>query len=64
MLAWLLSHQSGGGDIRFELWGSWLLCVSRRLELNQMFGFLDWAQHVRAQTPDVLQSLYPASGQR
>ena len=64
MLAWLLSHQSGGGDIRFELWGSWLLCVSRRLELNQMFGFLDWAQHVRAQTPDVLQSLYPARGQR
>ncbi len=64
MLAWLLSSQSGRGDIRFELWGSWLLCVSGRLELDQMFGFLDWAQHVREQTPDVLQSLYPVGGQR
>ncbi len=64
MLAWLLSSQSGGGDIRFELWGSWLLCVSGRLPMEQMFGFLDWAQHVRTQTPDVLQSLYPASGQQ
>ena len=64
MLAWLLSSQSGRGDIRFELWGSWLLCVSGRLELDQMFGFLDWGQHVRAQMPDVLQSLYPAGGQR
>ncbi len=64
MLAWLLSSQSGRGDIRFELWGSWLLCVSEPLELHQMFGYLDWAKHVRAQTPDVLQSLYPTEGQQ
>jgi hypothetical protein len=60
MLAWLLSSESGGGTIKFEIWGSWLLCVSDQLELEQMFGFLDWGQSVRAHMPDVLASLYPA----
>lgn len=62
MMAWLLSSQSGRGAIRFELWGSWLLCVSGTLELEEMFGFLDWAQDVRTHMPDVLTSLYPIAG--
>lgn len=59
MLAWLLSSQSGRGAVKFELWDSWLVCVSDRLELHQMFGFLDWAQRVRTHMPAVLTSLYP-----
>jgi hypothetical protein len=59
MLAWLLSRESGGGTVKFEIWGSWLLCISDQLELEQMFGFLDWGQNVRAHMPDVLTSLYP-----
>lgn len=61
MLAWLLSPDSGGGAVKFELWGSWLLCVSDRLDMEQMFGFLDWSQSVRAHMPGVLGSLYPLS---
>jgi hypothetical protein len=60
MLAWLLSSQSGQGSIKFELWGSWLLCVSDRIDMDRMFGFLDWAQNVRAHMPTVLTSLYPS----
>jgi len=59
MLAWLLSSQSGRGAIRFELWGSWLLCVSEPLGVQRMLGYLDWAQGVRMHMPDVLPSLYP-----
>lgn len=61
MMAWLLSTQSGRGAIRFELWGSWLLCVSEELDIELMFGFLDWAQEVRSHMPGVLASLYPAT---
>jgi len=60
MLAWLLSSQSGQGSIKFELWGPWLLCVSDRIDMNRMFGFLDWAQGVREHMPTVLRSLYPS----
>ncbi len=60
MLAWLLSSQSGRGSIKFELWGSWLLCVSDRIEMDRMFGFLDWGQSVREHMPIVLTSLYPS----
>jgi len=61
MLAWLLSPDSSGGAVKFELWGSWLLCVSEKLDLEQMFGFLDWGQSVRSHMPGVLGSLYPLS---
>jgi hypothetical protein len=60
MLAWLLSSQSGQGSIKFELWGPWLLCVSDRIDMDRMFGFLDWAQGVREHMPTVLTSLYPS----
>jgi hypothetical protein len=60
MLTWLLSSQSGQGSIKFELWGSWLLCVSDRIDMDLMFGFLDWAQNVRSHIPTVLTSLYPS----
>jgi hypothetical protein len=59
MLGWLLSSQSGRGAVKFELWDSWLVCVSDRLDMDQMFGFLDWAQRVRTHMPTVLSSLYP-----
>ncbi len=59
MIAWLLSERSGGGRVRFELWGPWLLCVSDRLDIEQHFGFLDWAQSIRSHLPAVLSSLYP-----
>lgn len=61
MLAWLLSHESGRGVARFELWGPWLLCISDRLDLEMMFGYLDWAQGVRSHMPLVLPSLYPVA---
>jgi len=61
MLAWLLSPDSRGGAVKFELWGPWLLCVSEKLDMEQMFGFLDWGQSVRAHMPSVLSSLYPVS---
>lgn len=59
MMAWLLSSQSGRGAIRFELGGSWLLCVSEELDFEVMFGYLDWATGVRDHMPAVLSSLYP-----
>ncbi len=59
MIAWLLSSQSGRGGIKFELWGSWLLCISDQLDLQRLFGFLDWSQRVRTHMPTVLPSLYP-----
>lgn len=60
MIAWMLSSESGRGSIRFELWGSWLLCISsKRLEVERMFGYLDWGQGVRPHMPTVLTSLYP-----
>ena len=59
MMAWLLSSQSGRGAIRFELGGSWLLCVSEELDVELMFGYADWASGVRDHMPTVLTSLYP-----
>lgn len=59
MIAWLLSDESGDGDIRFELWGTWLLCVTDRLDLDRHFGYLDWAIAIRGHMPTVLTSLYP-----
>ncbi len=59
MMAWLLSSQSGRGAIKFEVWGSWLLCISDRLDVHLLFGFLDWSQGVRSHMPAVLPSLYP-----
>lgn len=59
MIAWLLSSQSGRGAVKFELWGSWLLCVSDQLDLHLLFGYLDWSQGVRSHMPSVLPSLYP-----
>lgn len=59
MMAWLLSSQSGRGAIRFELGGPWLLCVSDELDIELMFGYLDWAIGVRNHMPPVLTSLYP-----
>lgn len=61
MMAWLLSSQSGRGSIRFELWGPWLLSVSEELDVELMFGYLDWAIGVRDHMPTVLSSLYPRS---
>lgn len=60
MIAWLLSSQSGRGAIKFELWDSWMLCISDRIDMDRMLGFLDWAQGVRSHMPVVLTSLYPA----
>ena len=59
MMGWLLSSQSGRGAIRFELGGSWLLCVSEELDIELMFGYLDWSIGVRDHMPSVLTSLYP-----
>ena len=59
MIAWLLSSQSGRGAVKFELWGSWLLCVSDQLDMHLLFGYLDWSRGVRSHMPTVLPSLYP-----
>lgn len=60
MIAWLLSAESGAGEIKFELWGPWLLCVSTRMDIDRQFGYLDWAAAIRGHMPKVLTSLYPA----
>jgi hypothetical protein len=59
MIAWMLTPQSGGGTVTFELGGRWMLCWGDRLEFAQLFGFLEWAQHARTNLPAVLTSLYP-----
>jgi hypothetical protein len=59
MIAWMLSPNSGGGTVKFEFGGRWMLCWGDRIEYPQLFGFLEWAQHARDVLPDVLTSLYP-----
>jgi hypothetical protein len=60
MIGWMLSPHSGGGSVKFEFGGRWMLCWGDRLDYAQLFGFLEWAQHARSVLPAVLTSLYPA----
>ncbi|MEP1122466.1 MAG: hypothetical protein ABJH68_01080 [Ilumatobacter sp.] len=61
---WLLEHiPNGPGSVTFELWGPWLLCISKRMAIDAQFGFLDWARSVPDQFPDVLTSLHPITEQ-
>lgn len=59
VVAWMLSPMSGGGSVRFELGGRWMLCWGDRVDWTQLFGFVEWAQGARTKLPDVLTSLYP-----
>jgi hypothetical protein len=59
MIAWMLSPGSGGRTVKFEFGGRWMLCWGDRIAYEQLFGFLEWAQHARDVLPDVLTSLYP-----
>lgn len=61
MIAWMLSPHSGGGTVTFEFGGSWMLCWGDDVPFEQLFGYLEWAQHVRGVLPAVLTSLYPAT---
>lgn len=62
-IGWLLQHvPNGPGSVTFELWGSWLLCVTSRMDTDAQFGFLDWARSVPSELPAVLTSLYPVVG--
>jgi hypothetical protein len=61
MIAWMLSPNSGGGTVRFEFGGRWMLCWGDDVPFEQLFGYLAWAQHARDVLPDVLTSLYPAT---
>lgn len=61
MIAWMLSPNSGGGTVRFEFGGRWMLCWGDDVPFEQLFGYLEWAQHARENLPDVLSSLYPAT---
>lgn len=59
MIGWMLSPNSGGGAVRFEFGGRWMLCWGDDVPFEQLFGYLEWAQHAREFLPDVLTSLYP-----
>jgi hypothetical protein len=59
MIAWMLSPNSGGGAVKFEFGGRWMLCFGDDVPFEQLFGFLDWVQHARTNLPAVLTSLYP-----
>jgi hypothetical protein len=59
MMAWMLSPNAGGGTVKFEFGGRWMLCWGDSLPYEQLFGFLAWARHAREVLPDVLTSLYP-----
>lgn len=59
MIAWMLSPHAGGGTVRFELGGPWMLCWADELAYEELFGLLEWAQHARTHVPSVLTSLYP-----
>jgi hypothetical protein len=59
MIGWMLSPHAGGGSVRFELGGRWMLCWCDGLEFRELFGLLGWAQHAREHLPPVLRSLYP-----
>ncbi|MFN3257512.1 MAG: hypothetical protein ACE37B_17645 [Ilumatobacter sp.] len=56
---WFLSANSVA---RFELWGTWMLCIVDRLDREQVFGYHDWAIGIPAHLPEVLTSLYPPAG--
>ena len=58
MIAYLLSPQSGGGTVTFELRDRWMLCHCDPLKIDGLPGMLAWAQSVRAQLPAVLTELY------
>jgi hypothetical protein len=60
MIAWMLSPHSGGGSVKFEFLGPWMLCWGDDVGFDALFGFLEWAQHARGILPSVLASLYPA----
>ena len=55
---WFL-NDTGVGAVRLELWGRWLLCITRPLAMERAFGFHDWALEIPSHLPDVLRSLYP-----
>lgn len=55
---WFMRDQGTHG-VRFEWWGSWLLCITDEMEMERYFGFHDWAAGIPAHLPDVLTSLYP-----
>lgn len=59
MIAWMLSPASGGGQVKFELAGRWMLCFGDDVSFEQLFGYLDWAESARTHLPAVLPSLYP-----
>ncbi len=59
MIAWMLSPSSGRGSVTFEVGGRWLLCWGDKVDFEQLFGYLEWAQSARANLPAVLTSLYP-----
>lgn len=59
MIAWMLSPASGGGSVRFEIGGRYLLCWGDRIEDELLIPFLEWAQGARSHLPTVLTSLYP-----
>ncbi|MDJ0769957.1 MAG: hypothetical protein QNJ12_14245 [Ilumatobacter sp.] len=59
MIAWMLSPHSGGGEVRFEFAGRWMLCWGDRIDDEHLIPLLQWAQHARLNLPEVLTSLYP-----
>lgn len=59
MIAWMMSDASGGGSIRFELFGNSLLCINEPIDVEQMPGMLAWASQTRQHFPPVLTELYP-----
>jgi hypothetical protein len=61
MIAWMLSPHSGGGYVKFEFGGRWMLCWGDRLEYQHLIPLLQWAQQARTNLPTVLTSLYPPS---
>jgi hypothetical protein len=58
MIAWMLSPQSGRGEITFEYRNGWMLCYGARLPDDDLPGMLDWAQSIRRRLPAVLTDLY------
>ena len=57
---WLLDNSGHmTSKIRLEFWGPWMLCITNRLDMELMFGYLDWAESIPSHLPDVLTSLYP-----
>lgn len=59
MIGWMISPSSGGGVVKFEFGGRWMLCFGDQIDFEHLFGFLEWAQHARQNLPTVLTSLYP-----